>query len=210
MFTGIVQSTGEVVKIEDRDGARRVWVRAPLLRGAQTGASVAVSGVCLTVIETDGEVCVFDVTAETLSRTTLGTAKAGSRLNLERPLRAGDELGGHIVQGHVDAVGRIVEVGSGSGGPRLAVEVPPPLIPYLVEKGSITLDGVSLTIAVVSGGRLEVALVPHTIEVTTLGDAEVGQGVNVEVDFLAKHVRRLIEPYIAPYPAGGPDESGYL
>ena len=179
MFTGIVREVG---RVESFDGHRLVV--AAQTRAAE-GDSVSVDGVCLTAV--DGMRLVFDVVDETLSRTTLGTLKAGDRVNLEPALRAGDPLGGHIVQGHVDGIGRVREVGD-----LVWVDAPADLLRYCVEKGSITVDGVSLTVAAVDEQGFGVALVPHTLEVTTLGGLAPGDAVNLEVDVLAKYVEKLL------------------
>jgi riboflavin synthase len=191
MFTGIVAGTGEVVSLQDA----RLRVRSRLLAGCKIGASVAVSGVCLTVVERDADVRAFDLSEETLDRSTLGGKLAGERVNVETPLRAGDELGGHIVQGHVDEVGAVVAVHGDEGGARLRVRVRPSSARYVVEKGSVTLDGVSLTVTGVEGSELEVALIPHTLAATTLGDVRPGDGLNVELDVIAKYVERLTAGY---------------
>lgn len=191
MFTGIVADVGEIVKVEPDSTDRRIWVRSELLAGCADGASVAVDGVCLTVTERTGDVCRFDVSAESLSRSTLGGKAAGDRVNLERPLRAGDELGGHIVQGHVDGVGEVLEATPEGAGRRIVVRAAASLMRYVVQKGSVTLDGVSLTATNVGEDGFEVALVPHTLEVTTFGDVQVGRLVNIEVDVLAKYAERL-------------------
>lgn len=191
MFTGIVADIAEVVKVDALAGERRLWIRSPVIGDCRVGASVAVDGVCLTVVERDGDVCRFDVSAETVERSTLGAKRAGHRVNVERPLRAGDELGGHIVQGHVDGIGMVESFEPDGEGARLSVLVPPSLMRYVVEKGSVTVDGVSLTVTHRRADGFEVALVPHTLEVTTLGDASKGRAVNVEVDVLAKYVETL-------------------
>lgn len=207
MFTGIVASTGEIIKTEPGDAAMRLHVRGAALDGAEVGASVAVSGVCLTVTARDGDTCTFDVAAETLARTTLGTRAAGDLVNLERPLRAGEEFGGHIVQGHVDGVGTVVGLTTTGDGTRLTVRIPPGLGRYVVEKGSITLDGVSLTVAGIRGDEAQVALIPHTLAVTSLHTLEAGSSVNIEVDLIAKHIEKLVGPHLAD---GEPDDGGYL
>jgi riboflavin synthase len=191
MFTGIVQAVGEVVAIEERETGRRLRIRSEVLRGRRLGDSVAIDGVCLTVVERDDNVCDFDVSAETVARSTFGARSVGDHVNLETPLRAGDELGGHIVQGHVDEVGTVVALADEEGGRRLRVRVRPESTRYIVEKGSVTLDGVSLTVTDVNGGEFEVALIPHTLAVTTLGKAIIGRDLNVEVDVFAKYVERL-------------------
>jgi riboflavin synthase len=179
MFTGIVRDLGRVASF---DGARLVVDTAI---EAGLGDSVSINGACLTVVaNTDG--LSFDVVAETLSRTTLGGLAAGDAVNLEPALRAGEPLGGHIVQGHVDAVGRVRSVGE-----PVWIDAPPDVLRYCVEKGSIAVDGVSLTIAALDGGGFAVALVPHTLAATTLGSAEPGTAVNLEIDVLAKYVERL-------------------
>ena len=192
MFTGIVQAVGEIVSVEERDSGRRLRVRSDVLVDRNIGDSVAVDGVCLTVVERDRNVCDLDVIHETLARSALGGKAAGDHVNLETPLRAGDDLGGHIVQGHVDEVGTIVSIADDEGGRRMRIRIRPESTRYIVEKGSVTLDGVALTVTVVSGEEFEVALIPHTLAVTTLGAARTGQDLNVEVDVIAKYVERLV------------------
>lgn len=187
MFTGIVER-GEVVEAE----GDRLVVRSPLLADCEPGASVAVNGVCLTVTSRDDTTCSFDVVDETLARSTLGSLSSGARVNVERPVRAGDELGGHIVQGHVDGVGTVERVVPEGDGKRVRITTPEAMGRYIVEKGSITVDGISLTIASVDDEGFEVALIPTTLELTTLGTAEVGSSVNLEVDVLAKYVEKLM------------------
>ena len=179
MFTGIVREVGRVASF---DGHRLV-VEAET--EAAEGDSVAVDGVCLTAV--DGSLLVFDVVDETLSRSTLGGLAAGDRVNLEPALRAGEPLGGHYVQGHVDGLGRVRSVGE-----PVWIDAPPGLLRYLVEKGSITVDGVSLTVAGLDDAGFAVALIPHTLSATTLGELEPGDQVNLEVDVLAKYVERLL------------------
>jgi riboflavin synthase len=190
MFTGIVRERGRVASKEEGHDGVRFEIEAPETAAAlAVGDSVSVSGACLTATAVASGS--FSVTAvpETLSRTTLGRLATGGEVNLETATRAGDPLGGHFVQGHVDAVGRVV---SFEGG-RLAVEAAPEILRYCVEKGSIAVDGVSLTIAGLRAGAFEVALIPHTLEVTTLGALEPGNEVNLEVDVLAKYVEKLID-----------------
>jgi riboflavin synthase len=191
MFTGIVADRGEILKVETAAGERRIWIRSGVLADCSLGASVAIDGVCLTVVDIDGDVCGFDVSAETVARSTLGSKQVGDQVNLERPLRAGDELGGHIVQGHVDEVGTVAAVSDDGEGRRLVVSAPESLMRYVVEKGSVTVDGVSLTVSAIRAETFEVALVPHTLSVTTFGDMEIGREVNIEVDVLAKYVEKL-------------------
>ena len=191
MFTGIVADRGEVVEAEAGAVDGRLWIRSSLLADCSVGASVSVDGVCLTVVDVDADVCRFDVSAETVSRSTLGTKEPGDHVNLERPVRAGDELGGHIVQGHVDAVGTVLAVVPDGEGSRLVVAAPADLLRYVVQKGSVTVDGVSLTASDVREDAFEIALEPHTVAVTTLGDIQPGRKVNIEVDVLAKYVEKL-------------------
>jgi riboflavin synthase len=181
VFTGIVRELGRVVAF---DGPR-LLVDAPETT-AEVGDSIAVDGVCLTVVEHDGDQFAFDVVDETLSRTTLGTLTADARVNIEPALRAGDPLGGHMVQGHVDGVGRVR-----SSSQPVWIDAPADVLRYCVEKGSIAVDGVSLTIAALDDDGFAVALVPHTLAATTLGAAKPGDAVNLEVDVLAKYVERL-------------------
>jgi riboflavin synthase len=189
VFTGIVREVGTVSAF---DGSRLVVETAT---DAAIGDSVAIAGVCLTVTGRENGALAFDVVAETLARTTLGRLVAGSKVNIEPSLRVGDPLGGHIVQGHVDGVGSLYAIGvanlaTGAQG-RTSFDAPPEIIRYCVEKGSIAVDGVSLTVAAVDDERFEVALIPHTLEATTLGSLESGDPVNLEVDVLAKYVERL-------------------
>jgi riboflavin synthase len=187
MYTGIVEP-GEVVRL---DGSRLV-VRSKLLHGCELGASVNINGVCLTVTSRDDTTCSFDVADETFARSTMGDLRAGTRVNVERPVRAGAELGGHIVQGHVDGVGSVARITPEGDGRRIRIATPDGLSRYIVEKGSITVDGVSLTITTVDDEGFEVALIPTTLELTTLGPAEVGTRVNLEVDVLAKYIEKLV------------------
>jgi riboflavin synthase len=195
MFTGIVEGMGHVAAIETRPDGARIRIRAgALIDGAAVGESIAVSGVCLTMVELGGGEFAADLAAETLRRTTLGRLRPGDPVNLERPLRLDQRLGGHIVQGHVDGVGTIVSVRPEGDGVWVEIDAPGPLARYIAEKGSIAVDGVSLTVAAAGpGGRFGVALIPHTLAVTTLGRKGPGDGVNLEVDILAKYVERLLE-----------------
>jgi riboflavin synthase len=192
MFTGIVRELGRVEAVDARGDGVQLRVRAPdTAAAAAIGDSVALNGVCLTVTSRDGELLSFDAVPETLSRSSLGRLRAGAALNVEPALRAGEPLGGHIVQGHVDGVGRVRAVTPEGEGARLSVEAGPDLLRYCVEKGSIAVEGVSLTVAALADGAFEIALIPHTLAVTTLGRLQPGDEVNLEVDVLAKYVERL-------------------
>ncbi len=191
MFTGIVREVGSVASFDDG----RLLVRTSVVAGI--GDSVSIDGVCLTVVAGDEGHLAFDVVPETLRRVKPFVAE----VNVEPALRAGEPLGGHYVQGHVDAVGRVRSVERGGDEVRVVVEAEPRILRYCVEKGSVTMDGVSLTIAEVAGDAFAVALVPHTLEVTTLSRLEVGSSVNLEVDVLAKYVERLL-PAVEPRDAG--------
>ena len=192
MFTGIVRELGTVDALREEGGGVRLSVRAPeTAEGVAVGDSVSVSGVCLTAIgSADGSID-FDVVPETLRRSSLGRLKPGSAVNVEPALRAGEPLGGHVVQGHVDTVGRVRRADEEG----LEIEAPAAVLRYCVEKGSITVEGVSLTIARLGEDWLGVALVPHTRAVTTLGAVSPGDEVNLEVDVIAKHVERLLAGY---------------
>ena len=189
MFTGIVRELGTVASF---DGSRLVVAGRVTAPGAAVGDSVAVAGVCLTVVEAGEGRLAFDVVPETLSRTALGRVRAGSAVNLEPSLRVGDQLGGHVVQGHVDAVGRVRSVTPQGEGRRVWIDAPENVLAYCIEKGSIAVDGVSLTIAAFDDEGFEVALIPHTLAVTTLGRLEPADEVNLEADVLGKVVERLV------------------
>jgi riboflavin synthase len=198
MFTGIVEELGVVV-----ENGTRLRVRASKVsQDAEPGASVAVSGVCLTVVDraTDegASVLSFDVSDETLRRTSLGDLGVGDGVNLERPVTLLQRLGGHLVQGHVDGVGRVVEIRPAAVGVEMTFEVPDDLLPFVVEKGSVAVEGVSLTVAGVGRGTFEAALIPFTLEVTNLGRKGVGDPVNLEVDVIAKYVEGLVRARWSP------------
>ncbi|HEY7017363.1 MAG TPA: riboflavin synthase [Gaiellaceae bacterium] len=194
MFTGIVRERGRVVAAERNGEGLRLRVEAGKTAGeANPGDSVAVAGCCLTVTAADPGALEFDAVPETIARTNLGRLETGKEVNLEPALRAGEPLGGHFVQGHVDGVGEVVSLASEGDGARLRVKLEPSLLRYCVEKGSVALDGVSLTIAALGPDWVEIALVPFTLEHTTLARLEAGDGVNVEVDLLAKYAERLAQ-----------------
>jgi riboflavin synthase len=198
MFTGIVEGTGRVVTLAVAPGGAGAWleVEAPWPAGTlAAGDSVAVDGCCLTVAAATPTGFAADLVAETLRRTALGRLAAGDRVNLERPLALGGRLGGHLVQGHVDGVARVLERQAAGEGRELRVELPEALARYVVEKGSIAVDGVSLTVAGLGQGWFAVALVPHTLATTTLGERGPGDPVHLEVDVVAKYVERLVQPW---------------
>ena len=193
MFTGLVSDMGVVERLEPRAGGARLAIRpgAMPVDELAPGESVACNGACLTVVERGGGRMSFDVVPETLARTTLGSWRAGTRVNLERALRLSDRLGGHLVQGHVDAVGQVLSRLAEGQGARLTISLPPAIAPLVAEKGSIAIDGVSLTVARADRDRFEVALIPETLSRTVLGAAAPGTAVNLEVDVVARHVARL-------------------
>lgn len=193
MFTGIVETVGVVDQVEARAEGSTLTIRAVQVADElAVGASIAVNGTCLTVVETTGGTFRVQVVAETLRRTNLGRLEAGEPVNLERPMPAGGRFDGHVVQGHVDGEGTVVSRVVEGEGLRLAIGIPADLDRYLVEKGSVTVDGVSLTVAALTPAGFEVALIPHTLQVTTLGRRVPGDTVNIEVDILAKYVERLL------------------
>jgi riboflavin synthase len=194
MFTGIVEHRGSVLSVERANDGMRLVLDAGPLSGIPLGGSISVNGVCLTAVEAPSGQIVLDLVAETLDRSTLGGLQPGDPVNLERPMPANGRFDGHIVQGHVDGVGEILTVQQEGEGKRMRVRVPEGLARYLVEKGSITVDGVSLTVAAIEGQEIEIALIPHSLEVTTLGLRTVGEKVNLEVDVLAKYVEKLLSP----------------
>jgi riboflavin synthase len=194
MFTGIVEHRGSVLSVERANGGMRLVLDTGPLSGIPLGGSISVNGVCLTAVEAPRGQIVLDLVAETLDRSTLGALQPGDPVNLERPMPADGRFDGHIVQGHVDGVGEILTVQQEGEGKRMRIRVPEGLARYLVEKGSITVDGVSLTVAAIDGQEIDVALIPHSLEVTTLGLRTVGEMVNLEVDVLAKYVEKLLSP----------------
>jgi riboflavin synthase len=191
MFTGIVEELGTVVT---RDGERLVVRGSVTAADASIGDSMAIDGVCLTVVELRGEQLAFDLSEETLARTNLGPLGPGDPVNLERPATLASRLGGHLVQGHVDGVAEVIAVRpEGGDGVRLSVRLPGDLLRHVVEKGSITLDGVSLTVVALDGDVIDIALIPHTLRATTFGSIREGDRVNVEVDIVAKYVARNLQ-----------------
>ena len=195
MFTGLVMDLGEVTGVEDTGDGVRLHVRTTLTPEVSPGDSVAINGVCLTATRVDDDAFAADVMHETLDRSSLGAAREGARVNVELPLRASDRLGGHVVQGHVDGTGRVAGIREDGFARRVRIEPEDEgLLRYVVEKGSIAVDGVSLTVAALDERAFEVSLIPETLERTTLGTAESGQRVNLEVDVLAKYVERLVAP----------------
>jgi riboflavin synthase len=192
VFTGLVQSLGTVMAVERSEGGAAVSVATPLAREIAPGDSVAVNGVCLTATKVGPDTFSAEVMNETLARTSLGALDPGVEVNLELSLRATDRLGGHVVQGHVDGLGTIVSVREDGFARRVEIEPPPELLRYVVEKGSVAVDGVSLTVAELGSESFAVSLIPETLERTNLGQAEHGNRVNLEVDVLAKYVERLL------------------
>ncbi|MFF5851681.1 riboflavin synthase [[Kitasatospora] papulosa] len=193
MFTGIVEELGEVTAVEKLDDASRFRLRGPVVtEGAKHGDSIAVNGVCLTVVDLGENEFTADVMAETLDRSSLGALAPGSRVNLERPMALGGRLGGHLVQGHVDGTGHIVERKVSENWELVTVSLPAGLARYVVEKGSITVDGVSLTVVDAGPDFFTMSLIPTTLALTTLGLKQPGDPVNLEVDVLAKYVERLL------------------
>ena len=193
MFTGIVEELGEVTAWENLPDAARITVRGPVVTGdAKHGDSIAVNGVCLTVVANEAGAFTADVMQETLDRSSLGALTVGSRVNLERAVRLQDRLGGHLVQGHVDGTGSILSKAPSAHWTVVRIGLPGDLDRYVVEKGSITVDGVSLTVSAVETGWFEVSLIPTTLDLTTLGRKGPGDPVNLEVDITAKYVEKLL------------------
>jgi riboflavin synthase len=210
MFTGIIEAVGRVAGSEPRGGDRRFRIDAAALGPADValGDSIAVSGCCLTVVARSGDVLAFDVSNESVARTTLGALRPGDRVNLEQALRLADRLGGHLVSGHVDDVGHVVAIAPDARSQRWTIEAPAALARYIAAKGSIAVDGVSLTVNAVQGARFGVNLIPHTVAHTTFADRRVGDAVNLEVDLVARYVERLSRcgetgPHPDPPPRAG-------
>lgn len=196
MFTGLVEEVGRVHQITTRGpGVRLTIACSRVLEGLALGDSVAVNGACLTATEITERAFCIDAVAETMSRTAISSLVAGDEVNLERAMRLGDRLGGHLVQGHIDGTGTVVSATPEGESLRVRVSLPPELCRYVVDKGSIAIDGISLTVAECHDDGLSVALIPHTMANTTLGLKSVGRVVNLEVDLLAKYVAQLVQPY---------------
>ncbi len=192
MFTGIVQEVGEVEEVAPAENGARIVVRMPVLAPeVGMGDSVAVNGTCLTAVELGPERIAFEAMGETLARTTTGALGSGARVNLEPALRPTDRMGGHVVQGHVDGVGEVRAIRSDGIARVITISAPAPVQRYVVEKGSIAVNGVSLTVSAVVDGGFEIWLIPHTCDVTTFGTAEVGDAVNLEADIYAKYVEKF-------------------
>lgn len=194
MFTGLIEEIGRVKSVQRHGASLRLAIGADkVLEGVKIDDSICVSGVCLTVIAHEADAFTVQVVDETLRKTSLGNLTIGSRVNLERALRPSDRLGGHFVQGHVDGVARLVNFENQSSGKLLRLELPQPLLRYVIPQGSIALEGVSLTVARLEGNQIGIALIPHTLASTTLGEARVGDMLNVETDLLGKYIARLMQ-----------------
>ena len=200
MFTGIVDGTGPVLEITDVPGGRRLRVGLPeeMARGLTLGGSVAINGCCTTAIHCDQTSFSCDLMEVTLEKTNLGEVEVGTPLNLERPMKLGDELGGHLVQGHVDAVGTVTAVRELAASHQVEIELPPDLVRYVVATGSIAINGVSMTVARIHGHRLTVGIIPHTWQVTNFSALQPGSRVNLEVDMVGKYIEKM---FPARFPA---------
>lgn len=194
MFTGIILATGRIASLKEKGGDLELGVDAAALdfKRIAIGDSVSVQGACLTVTRMEDTRFYADVSRETMAKTTLGSSSTGSRVNLEPSLRAGDALGGHLVSGHVDAVGKLVGLVQDGRSWRLQFELPAPLMRFVASKGSICVDGVSLTVNKVEGRCFDVNIIPHTLKVTTLGELKIGDQVNIEIDVIARYIERLM------------------
>jgi riboflavin synthase len=194
MFTGLVEEVGRIEAIEARADGRRFRIGATaVLDGAKVGDSISINGCCLTIVDLESGAFSAEAVPETLSRTTLGACETGESVNLERAVRFGDRMGGHLVQGHVDGVGEVRRVEIEGSGRRVAVAVPPALTRYVAEKGSIAIDGVSLTVAALLPGAFEIAYIPHTLAATVAAGYAPGRRVNLEVDLIARYLARLTD-----------------
>ncbi len=196
MFTGLIEGMGTVESVDSGAEGARLRIATSLGGGLSAGDSVAVNGVCLTATSVDADGFETEAMNQTLEVTGLGALEAGAKVNLELAMRASDRLGGHIVQGHVDGVGKVVSIEDDGFARRLRIALPPSLLRYAIDKGSVTLDGVSLTIAELGEDWIEVSLIPETLGRTTLGEAEPGRKINVESDVVAKYVERLVQPFV--------------
>ena len=193
MFTGIIRDIGEVIALDKKDGHWRIEIKCNLdLAQADIGASIACSGCCLTVVEKTQDSFTVDVSLETLDKTGIGSWDIGTKVNLEPSLKIGDELGGHLVSGHVDAQGHIDSIEKAGDSWKVTISVPDEFAKYMAPKGSVTVDGISLTINAVAGNSFDVNIIPHTWEVTTLGGRTAGEHVNIEIDQIARYVDRLL------------------
>ena len=194
MFTGIIKTMGTVVKIDNDRGDPRFYISSDLdLTKIDIGASICHAGCCLTVVEKDGDVFATDVSAETLSKTTLGDWIVGSKINLETSLKVGDELGGHIVSGHVDGIAKLISITPEGDSHRLIIEAPHDLAKFIAPKGSVALDGISLTVNEVNDNQFGINIIPHTWDVTTLGHRNVNDNLNIEIDLMARYAARLMD-----------------
>jgi len=193
VFTGIIDNKGKVLRVEYRGLEKRLTIEFPRhLTEVQLGDSININGVCLTIVEKEGERVGFDLSSETLQKTVLGELKEGDRVNLERALKLNDRLGGHIVTGHIDGIGVIVEKKKEREFLNLKIRIPKPVSKYVVQKGSIAIDGISLTVNECQGEEIQLTLIPYTLEKTTLMDKKIGDRVNVEVDILGKYVEKFL------------------
>ena len=194
MFTGIVEEVGKIRHLEARSGYQRTTIAARhMLDGVKVGDSIAIEGACHTVVQFDADTFVVESVSETLKRTTLGDCRVGSEVNLERSLKLGDRLDGHMVAGHVDGVGKVKSRTESADNVVFEFEVPNGLAPYIAEKGSVTINGVSLTVVSVTDRAFSVTVIPHTLSVTTLSDKQAGDRVNLEVDMIARYLERLVQ-----------------
>lgn len=194
MFTGIISAIGDIASLEERGGDVRLTIRSGNLNltDVQLGDSIACNGACLTAVELTGEGFVADVSVETLNLTTIGNWKTGSRINMEKAMQATDRFGGHIVSGHVDGIGEVVSLEEDARSWRFRIRAPRDIAKYIAHKGSITVDGTSLTVNIVDGAEFELNIVPHTMKHTVMGDYQLGSKVNLEVDLVARYLERLL------------------
>ena len=193
MFTGLIEEIGAIEQLQNHRGTLRFIISAKqVTKDLEIDDSIAINGVCLTVVEFSKLNFQVESVEETLSKTTLGSLKTASQVNLERSLRFSDRMGGHFVQGHVDAVGKVTAVQGQEGGTLLSIRVPSHLLKYVISEGSIAINGVSLTVARLQENEITISLIPHTLEKTTLGNLKVGDGVNIEVDLIGKYVERIL------------------